>query len=139
MFDSLVVGGPAWTRNDRFDIVQTRVEEYYAANWHYRWTMRYMHALRGAQNIFPIAVDGSQTGLWTVWLAGSMVRDYGCPWTDYHVHDYAYIDHAFPKALPGWLEDRNPPYPNGIPKAPAAKQWLTHDWTRYFEWAEAYP
>jgi hypothetical protein len=122
-----MIGGPGC------DIIEAIVTELYG-DWHYRWSMRYVHANRSGERIFAIPVNGDPTGIPSYWFAGSMIDDRPCPWTDYHVHDYAFIDHAYPKALPGWLDNRT-----DIPVVPGSRTWPTFGWSRYFEWAEGYP
>ena len=128
------------------DIFTVRVEEWYGApaDWNYRWAMRYVHANRGGINVLPIPTSGDTTGVWTATWSGNMVDDsQNCPWTGTHVHDNAEINHSYPKAIPGWAENRNPPTPNAIPYAPGGlfppNGWPNYGWSRYFEWAEAYP
>ena len=58
--------------------------------------------------------------------------DEDCDWDGIHVHDEAFINHGFPKALSGWLEDRV-----NIPRAPTGGSRHNGHWNRYFEWAEA--
>lgn len=128
---------------DVCDIVQTEVDEYYVNNWHYRWTMRYTHTTRSGSYIFAIPTTGTGNGMFTAKWVATMIPDAGasCPWCGppscapyLHVHDLAYINPAYPKALPGWAENTAQ-----IPGEPASTWWWTYDWSRYFEWAEAYP